>query len=309
MRAKRTEIAWCREITDSVIDDMEKMRSSTEDAALRIGELLVEIVRTATEGNKEIKQSVGGLVGDGDSDAALGGEQQTSGRNMPQMLEHQAALIDQFLSMMQGFLDRQLAMSRCASAATSEINNTAQHVSELMMASRMMAINIQIESARQGGNGRTFQVLANQVSGFSEQVDEANKMIARAVSTFVEEMPKLEGEAVAMTGRIDEFRENINRELAGMRQDAEEVVGIVREALHHTETNNGKILQLSQDTLSHLQFQDPVSQGLQRAQHEVSKVQKLLETGRMDKTMLSEIVAEVGNDGSELVDSGEVVLF
>lgn len=286
---------------------MEKMRSSTEEAALRIGDLLVEIVRTATEGNKEIKQSIGNLVGDSDQEEDQ--DSQKSSLNMPSMLDQQGMLIDRFLSMMKDFLDRHLAMSRSASAATTEINELAQQVSQLMLASRMMAINIQIESARQGGNGKTFQVLADQVSGFSEQVDHANRAIADAVAEFVVEMPKLESEAVAMSSKVDEFRESINGEMSEMRHNAHEMVGIVRQALQATETNNGKILGFSQDTLSHLQFQDPVSQGLRRAQHEVGKLQKLVETGRMDKSSLADIEEDVGEDGSEMVESGEVVMF
>ena len=112
-----------------------------------------------------------------------------------------------------------------------------------------------------------------------------------------------------MDARMTHFAEHIGGELQSVEQQTKALAACMQSALDRTDARNSDILQLSQSTLSTLQFQDPAAQTLRRMEHEVTKMQSLIARGDCQDISLAEIEDDVGEDGSGERETGEVELF
>lgn len=304
------QIRFCRKVTDRILFDMEQMRQSTEDATLRIGELLVAIVETATAGNNQLRRSLRRFVRS-DEGNSNGDDEQLSDRSrtIADSIDYQSQQIADMIAGIQDCFDRQMVLARSATAASQKIINTAQQTSRLMTRSKLLAFNVQIEASRLGESGRSISVLGEEMKLFSEDVESANRVIAEAITEFVEEMPKLESETVAIGRRLQDFSTRFESEMDDVRRETQSITTLLRSILDDTESRNNAILKYSHQTLSNLQFQDPVAQGLRRAEHDVKKLRELMENRNVIDNSLADIADDVGSDGAQQQEAGEVVLF
>lgn len=292
----------CERVTSRISRDMAKMRESTADAALNIGQLLGEIVRIATEGNQEIKESLGTFVR---PDTSC----QEKTESVSDAIDRQTEMLAEMIGEVKHFFDRQLELSNSANAATQKIYRTAGQITQLMRSSRILALNLRIESSRLGKEGQTFAVLGDQMKVFSDNVAEANEVIATSVEEFVREMPKLQKEAQQISDNLSEFTSRFDDSMGDVKKETQAFSHLLDEVIDGAEARNNDILKLSHDTLSHLQFQDPVSQGLRRAEHDVQKLLTLFKGDELDDRSLADLAEDVGNDGREVMPSGDVMLF
>ncbi|WP_143544133.1 methyl-accepting chemotaxis protein [Rhodopirellula sp. MGV] len=294
------------------------MRSTTEDAALNIGQLVIAIVETATSGNDELRSSLAKFVRtepdpkharDDDQDVDSSDKNQ---RTIAEAIEHQSEMIESLVTRVESCFSQQLDLVRMANQTSRRIHDAAKQTAHLMKKSQVLAFNVQIEASRLGGeHGRAFAILGEEMKSFSECVEEANHTIAESVAEFVEGMPLLESETVAIAQSLSEFSEEFRAEMTDVRRETQSISTLLSRVLETTETRNNEILQRSRETLSYLQFQDPVAQGLKRAEHDIEKLLALFENREVIDSCLADISEEVGHDGQEEehVEAGEVVLF
>ena len=303
------EVEFCRRVTNRLVSDMEGMRDSTEAAALRIGELLISIVDTATKGNDELKDSLRRFVRcDGQADSECETERQSE--TIVEAIDRQTRLIRDMIGSVQECFRKQAELSVTANKASRRIAQTARKTCQLMTRSKFLALNVQIEANRLGGaGGRSVSVLGEEMKHFSEDVEAANKIIEESIMDFVQEMPKLEEETRLIGERLAGFKGCFESEMEDIRRETQSVTSLLAGVLDETESRNNQILKFSHDTLSHLQFQDPVSQGLQRAEHEVQKLCNLFEGNETVDDALADIAEEVGHDGTEETQAGEILMF
>ena len=302
-------IALCNKLTERIVSDMQGMRESTEEAALNIGELLVKIVEIATQGNDEVKVSLSRFVrADHDTTNSESAEAQTE--TISEKIERQSESIAGLIAKIEECFAHQLALSRSAVEASRRVYVTAEQTSNLMMRSKLLAFNVQIEAGRIGGEeGRAISVLGEEMKSFSDDVEKANQVIAESIASFVTEMPKLEEETSKIGASLSGFSETFCVEMEEVRRDTESVSNLLKQVLDETESRNNQILKSSHDTLSHLQFQDPVSQGLQRASYDVMKLRDMFEGKEVDECSLADIADDVGHDGTSETEAGDVLLF
>ncbi|MEZ6117919.1 MAG: methyl-accepting chemotaxis protein [Pirellulaceae bacterium] len=291
-------------VANRVATELNRMCETTEEAALQIGRLLVQIVEIATEGNKATQETLCGVVkSSGDQDGSK------SSQSITDLIDSQGHLITNFVEMTQSFFERQRTLTQEANEACQLIQKSARRVSSLVDSSRNLAFNIQIESARLGQSSRTFETLGKMIHEFSTEVASANTTIEAAVEQFIDSVPKLNKEATEMSQTASEFSVRLKSELTNVAQQSNQLTHTVRTVLDDTEQRNNSILACSQETLSHLQFQDPVAQGLKRASYEIRKLQKIWSGEHVDDVSLAELVDEVGNDGRLERDPGDVMMF
>lgn len=290
-------------VADRVSTELNQMCEATEEAALQIGRLLVQIVEIATEGNKATQETLHGVV------ESNGNGGQESSQSITDLIDSQGQLITDFVEMTQSFFERQRTLTEEANEACQLIQKSARRVSSLVDSSRNLAFNIQIESARLDQSSRTFETLGKMIHEFSTEVASANTTIEEAVEQFIDSVPKLNKEATEMSQTASEFSVRLKSELTNVAHQSNQLTHTVRNVLDDTEHRNNSILACSQETLSHLQFQDPVSQGLKRASYEIRKLQKIWSGEHVDDVSLAELVDEVGNDGRLERDPGDVMLF
>ena len=309
--ASISQIEFCRRVTARITREMDCMRQSTEEAALRIGDLVVAIVDTATKGNNELRESISRFVkSDRHSQQDETAPSEDQSRTISEAIERQSELILEMIDRIQNCFSRQLELSQSANSASRRVMETAEQTSRLMVRSKLLAFNVQIEASRLGGEeGRSIAVLGEEMKLFSEDVEKANQVIAESIGQFVHELPQLESETVSIGESLNEFAERFNVEMDDIRQQTQAISEIFERLLDETGTRNDEILGYSHETLSCLQFQDPVAQGLQRASHDIEKLLALFENRTVSDESLAEIKDEIGHDGSEEQESGEVVLF
>lgn len=304
------QVKLCRRITDRIVSDMEGMRRSTEEAALRIGDLLVSIVDTATSGNNDLRNQLKRFVRSSQDLSEPAGDDAHETPTISESIETQSQQIAQMITQIQQCFERQMVLARSATEASRKIIDTAQQTSQLMTRSKLLAFNVQIEASRLGGEeGRSISVLGEEMKLFSEDVEKANRIIAESISEFAEEMPKLESETNVIGQTLSDFSARFETEMEDVRRETQSITDLLQTVLDSTEAQNTAILKYSQETLSSLQFQDPVAQGLRRAEHDIRKLQSLIENRDIVDDSLADHEDDVGRSASEQHTAGEVMMF
>ena len=304
------QVKLCRRISGRIIAEMECMRHSTEEAALKIGDLLVAIVDTATSGNDDLRNSLRRFVRSPHEPMTEDDAVAEQTKTISEAIESQSRQITEMIGGIQQCFDRQMVLARSASEASRKIIETAQQTSRLMTRSKLLAFNVQIEASRLGGEGgRSISILGEEMKLFSEVVEAANHVIAEAISEFVEEMPKLESETTAIGQTLSDFSVRFETEMEDVRRETQSLTELLQKVLDDTESRNNAILKYSQETLSSLQFQDPVAQGLRRAEHDIKKLQSLIENRNVIDDSLADIEEDVGHNGCNEQQAGEVMMF
>lgn len=296
-------IALGEKITNRIVRSMQEMRSSTEHAALSIGELLNKIVRVATTGNNEVRQTLSNLV------SAEGGANGESQHSITQAIESQSASVASFVGETRDFFKQQISFAQEAAEACDKITGCANSVSDLMTKSHLLALNMQIESARMGAEGRAFTVIGEEMKQFAREVRAANETIKAALGSLTTSIPQIQVETSKMDDRTTTFSERLAQELAEVKRQTSVLTDSLQLTLDRATERNGEVVKFSQATLSELQFQDPMAQKMQQAEFDVLKIQQLIAVGECNDIPLSEIDPAVGDDGSGLRETGVVELF
>ena len=172
-------------------------------------------------------------------------------------------------------------------------------INDLTMSSRLLAINARIEAARLGAHGRGFTVIADNLNGLSNVIRQASDKVGSAIDAVRQGLPPVKARAASMNERTKSFVEEVSTQVksASLQSEPGQSSGKL-----------AKLMELSNEALSHLQFQDPMAQKLQ------SIVGDLDASAERIRRTLS------GEDGSEakFVDqavdfdqpvSGEIMLF
>jgi methyl-accepting chemotaxis protein len=287
------------EVSSSMISEMESMRESTEQAALSIGHLLERIVNIATQGNAQVQSALSDAVGRSDD----------SEDSINDVVIQQVNEVNSFIEHVRTFLSEQVQMAMQAHAACQTISKSATNVAELTKTSQILSINLRIEASRLGESGNSFKVLGEEVHSFSASVMEAAKEINGSVGEFLQTIPRIREQAVEMESGVSELSERFHSKMDVLSERTRRMDDSLRTTLDEVETQNNQILDCSNETLGHLAFQDPVSQGLQRMQHNVSEMQSVIDGEKPDFVSLSEIRQDVGEDGRSEREAGEVDLF
>ena len=308
IRLDEGQLSIHERVSTRAIDEMEKMRSMTEKAVLNIGNSLNEVVEIATSSNREIADSLSGFVG-GESNAAETA-QQTGSVTIVETIDRQSQMISDLVEMIKQCFEKQLRLTRSATSVCTEIYESAIETEQLMARSKMIALNMHIEAKRIGGQeGASFGVLANEMNRFSSDVAINNKTIANAIKVFAADMPKLEEETVSLNNKLMEFSGNFNREMEDVQYETANLSNLLKRIHENAKTRNGEIVDFSHAMLSELQFQDPVSQGLLRAVHDLKLVSQIVNGEHIDETSLADIADDVGHEAGEEFESGELLMF
>jgi len=209
---------------------VEGLRKLTEREILACGRVLSSIVETAR-----------GIIADTDDalSAAVKRSDETTTRfigDMQRDIEAQEAAVAQVL----GLAD---AMQE----AISSIDSLSEY-------SDLLSINARIEAARIGEAGAGFAVIAEQTRQLSGSIRGAAVRVGTAIGAVRAGLPPVRERATAMQERAREFIEVVAREMkAGAREGAQ-----AGDSGHRLES----VMRLSNEALSHLQFQDPLVQEL-----------------------------------------------
>jgi methyl-accepting chemotaxis protein len=201
------------------------LRRLTEREILACGQVLSSIVETART-----------IIGDTDRTlaAAITRSDETTARFIGEMqrdIEAQEAAVGQVL-----------ALADAMQEAISAIDSLSEY-------SDLLSINARIEAARIGEAGAGFAVIAEQTRQLSGSIRAAAVRVGTSIGAVRAGLPPVRARATAMQERARAFIDIVGREVKGTSG---------ADGGRRLET----VMRLSNEALSHLQFQDPLVQEL-----------------------------------------------
>lgn len=144
------------------------------------------------------------------------------------------------------------------------IIEAANTIKSMAYTAKILTLNAHIEAARLGQHGRAFQVIVKEMLKFSEVVEETNLK----VSGLAEELQELLPEIAHQTRSIRHESEIFSNELETLNASVEHSSQALKDMVIQTVTEGDgrlkRVLDLSMEALSGLQFQDPMIQEIQR---------------------------------------------
>ncbi len=286
----------CAEAMNVIAGDITEMQQSTEEAALKIGGLLNEIVRLATEGNREAQEALASATGISDDSS--------SSVAINDLVHRQLETMSSFMEQTSEFFAKHRKLADRATEACQTIESCANNVAELTKTSQVLAINLRLEAMKLGEEGRGFNVLGENVQEFADCVGTAAEQIEQIVAPFSVALPSMNREATEIGEHMSSLTNRFSSEMDRIERKSNHLAHSMEVVREHIESANSEILDYSNRTLSHLSFQDPMSQGLKKVEHEIEQLHNLL------KGEPAVFWSEQHSDEEETdVAAGEVDLF
>jgi methyl-accepting chemotaxis protein len=254
---------------------VEAMRTLTEREILACGRVLSGIVETARTIITDTDDAVA---------AAIRRSDQTTAEFIGEMrrdIEAQEAAVTEVLS-----------LADAMEEAISAINSLSQY-------SDLLSINARIEAARIGEAGAGFAVIAEQTRQLSGTIRGAAERVGAAIGAVREGLPPVRERASAMQERARAFIDVVSQE---MKQGTQEAAA--GSSAGRLET----VMRLSNEALSHLQFQDPLVQELSSINKDFAVLSE-----RVARVLAGEAVTDAPTERPRRVEarpeSGKVTLF
>ena len=201
-----------------------------------------------------------------------------------------------------------------AAAHTRDISRAARSIAALSQEAHILALNARIEAGRLSERGASFRVIAGEMQRLSKTIAATNELIDQLSRDLTALLPAIAGNADGMQALASGFSERFAASAHEVEQGTEEMHRYVADALEHGDAALAQVVRHSHESLSHLQFQDAVAQGLMRiddwlraAQLEATELPGLAgRTVEIEAAMHPEMG---GDKPVDLESAGEVLLF
>lgn len=271
------EVERCRQ---QVIDRVRQARDLSERGVIAAGSAIQGIV----------EQSKSAM-------AEAAGSMQAAGAN-DDHLRSQVAELRSYLVEQDRTVERALGR-------TSDIAKAGAAIKAMAAASRLLALNARVEAARLDGENRVaFGVIADEMRELSNGVEATNRSIAKLATELLEVLPQIRDQAQQMQTYFDKFHQEIQSRAETMNES-------FTSSLTRNEAYAERIRKLAYDGLSHLAFQDPMIQSLQRIEKTMLGLEAVIGQriggAPAAATSSAEMLAPVA--AAEEPPAGDVMLF
>ena len=192
-------------------------------------------------------------------------------------------------------------------AAVAEVLRLADGVEEairsingLTQYSNLLAINARIEAARIGEQGRGFAVIAQHMRDLSVTIRESADKVSAAIGAVRQGLPPVGARATSMQERTRSFVDEVAAQVKSASLQTE------RSADRAAHGRLDAVIELSNQALSHLQFQDPLAQNLSSIDRDLAQLE-----GRVRRVLRGEDLEALANDPSSggQPAPGKITLF
>ena len=301
--------ALSQAITDQIVQSLDSANEITERAVLAIGNQISSLFEIAKNNNEAAVSSLGEVLGRSAShshDELIGADEATS---IASLLENQRRSIQLFVQKTEEFFRRQTVLAEESQSRVRNMECSISKIQDIVVGSKILAINAQIEAARLGQAGQAFSVVAQQMKVFSMETKNANDSIDASVDSVAEMMSRFRHDTIEMQDSLSEFSHDLASEVAELEDRTRLLMDSLSGTLDQISSSNEQLTSRSQLALSELQFQDPLAQDLRRTLHKVKKLQSIIDTGTCDEREPESYIDHIGGDGTLERDAGEVELF
>ena len=146
-------------------------------------------------------------------------------------------------------------------------------IREVAEQTNLLALNATIEAARVGEAGRGFAVVASEVKALSLQSDQAAKDISKGLQTVTAAIDESVEALTVRQAREEKLDLNsISLTIDQLGKDLKSLVEHEQEILVKTQQDNEEIAQIVMELMGSMQFQDLVSQSLNKANENIEYV-------------------------------------
>lgn len=300
----REQIDFGSQLTQRASTSLRSARADSEEAVLRIGSEISEFYKIAKQANEAINSSLQIAVDSGDDSTKDGGSGQLC---VTEMIRKQQENMSSFLSQVIAYFDRQTELAGQSKSSFSDVQNCVKQVERIVRSAQVLAVNVQVESARLGEKGRAFSILGSKMKTFSEQVEQANESIQTAVGDVVGVMSDFESEALEIDSQLHGYVTQFSNDLAQVDSRAKELKTSMVDTLEMVNSSNKALIERSQNALSALQFQDPLVKNLLQIEDDLRQLNDIVQTGQCEA---AEAAPEEADELAAVGPvSGEVELF
>ena len=297
----REQIAFGSQLTQRASTSLRSARADSEEAVLRIGTEISEFYKIAKQANEAINSSLQIAVDTGDDSE----KDDDSGQLcVTDMIRKQQVNMSSFLSQVIAYFDRQKELAGQSKSSFADVQNCVKQVERIVRSAQVLAVNVQVESARLGEKGRAFSILGSKMKTFSEQVEQANESIQTAVGDVVGVMSDFESEALEIDSQLHGYVDQFSNDLAQVESRANELKTSMVDTLEMVNSSNEGLIERSQNALSALQFQDPLAKSLVQIEDDLLQLNGIVQTGQCEAG--DSVQADEAAVGPA---SGEVELF
>lgn len=259
-----------------VAERVDELKSLSERETLACGNVLSSIV-----------DNVRGLISETD-------------RTVAQAKARSDAATSRFIEGMQQDAGSQAAAVAEVLRLADGVEEAIRSINGLTQYSNLLAINARIEAARIGEQGRGFAVIAQHMRELSVTIRESADKVSAAIGAVRQGLPPVGARATSMQERTRNF--------------VDEVAAQVKSASLQTDRSADKaahgrldaVIELSNQALSHLQFQDPLAQNLSSIDRDVAQIE-----GRVRRVLRGEDLEALSNDPTSGAQPapGKITLF
>lgn len=198
---------------------------------------------------------------------------------------------------------------------TSQIEQAAQQIQKLTTNAHMLAINARIEAARSSeSSSKGFAVIAVEMKDLSRSITQTSETVKRLAQDLGSLLPNLDTGMSQLRDQSTTFSVTLREDIRALAERSARQHDDVAGALESSDITLSTIIKASQSALSHLQFQDAVSQGLMRMDGTARETETAIcrDLGLDDRIARIESAMHVEIGGEKAVDqknAGEVLLF
>jgi methyl-accepting chemotaxis protein len=267
-----TELAQGKE---RVADRVEELKSLSESETLACGNVLSKIVDNVRELIVETDRSV--------AQAKARSDQTTAS----------------FVKEMQGDASAQASAVTGVLRLADGVDEAIRAINGLTQYSNLLAINARIEAARLGEQGRGFAVIAQHMRELSQTIRDSAGKVSTAIGAVREALPPVGERATSMQERTRRFVGALAEQSKAAALQAD------RGSAHSGQLD--AVIELSNQALSHLQFQDPLVQNLSSINGELQRVESRVRRVLRGETQLEAVSTEDAAGGQPV--PGKITLF
>ena len=279
------ELEKCR---DQIVERISKTRKLTDTEVYQAGVALDAVVRRAQSYMTEVNER---MTATAESEDGVG--------DTLKQIQRTAKLQERQVEM---------ALENLAGIA-----KAGRQIREMAGASRLLALNARVESARFGGEGgRAFNVIADEMRELSVSVERTNTMVSKLAAQLEKSLPVIQQQTAEMKASVESLVEEMGQRNQLLQKVFQESIAAGGDALEG-------VLGSAREGLSHLQFQDLMIQDLEGIERIVGEchntVAKMLSTEGFEATPSETFLGTIGAELDDSEDkpgqlvSGHVLLF
>ncbi len=278
---------------DALVDKIRGANSVTESESLAVGTSLGAIVEESKAHAIESRRTL----------------EEYAQTGLVSQMAQQNELLSSFLSMIERHITAQARTALTAAEQVNRIVGLGQAIARVTVQAKMLALNATIEASRMGTAGAAFHVISQEMKQFSQSVNETSSLVQELAEELLRTIPEMAQIADIMKDAAAEFKVKAQAQIVDLGRTSESLSATVKGSLNASEARLEKVLSLSYEALSHLQFQDTVAQSLLSCeriiQHLADEIQTPEESSCDDIDSSPATTSETDAE----VEAGEILMF